>query len=61
MVKWGIEEAAKNGKGVIVISTPMGHPFYAAVGFETIAEFYIRDEAFPGMVTRPPKASGTVG
>ena len=54
MVRWGIEEAAKHGKGVIVIATPMGRPFYASVGFEAVAEMYIWGEAFPGMVIRPP-------
>lgn len=59
MVKWGIAEAAKNGKGVVVISTPMGCPFYASVGFEAVAEMYIRSETFPGMIIRPPQASAT--
>ncbi|KAH8902680.1 hypothetical protein BR93DRAFT_962200 [Coniochaeta sp. PMI_546] len=59
MVKWGITEAAKNGKGVVVISTPMGRPFYVSVGFEAVAEMYIRNEAFPGMIIRPPQASAT--
>jgi len=54
MVRWGIEEAARHGKGVIVIATPMGKPFYASVGFQTVAEMDIWGEAFPGMVIRPP-------
>ncbi|KAJ9137992.1 hypothetical protein NKR19_g8010 [Coniochaeta hoffmannii] len=54
MVRWGIEEAARHGKGVIVIATPMGKPFYASVGFQTVAKMDIWGEAFPGMVIRPP-------
>lgn len=57
MVRWGIDEAASDGKGVVLLSSPFARPFYIAMGFVTEAEMYIRNETYSGMKIRPPTTS----
>lgn len=59
MVRWGIDEAASDGKGVVLLSSPFARPFYIAIGFVTEVEMHIRNEAYAGMKMRPPTSSVT--
>ncbi|KAH8913021.1 acyl-CoA N-acyltransferase [Coniochaeta sp. PMI_546] len=59
MVRWGLDEASKDAKGVVLLSSPFARPFYSAMGFETEVEMFIRNEAYAGMKIPPPKISMT--
>ena len=49
----GMEDAANDGKGVVLCSTPSAIPFYIAMGVEPVGAMYIRDEECPGMRIKP--------
>lgn len=53
MMKWGLQEAVRDGKGVILCSTPGAIPFYLAMGFKRVGELGIREEVYPGMRITP--------
>ncbi|EED12180.1 conserved hypothetical protein [Talaromyces stipitatus ATCC 10500] len=36
LLDWGVEEAAKHGKGCYLVATPAGLPLYRAAGFEDV-------------------------
>ncbi len=38
LVKWGMERAREEGKGIILIANPAGAPLYQKLGFEEIGE-----------------------
>ncbi|KAB5540208.1 acyl-CoA N-acyltransferase [Coniochaeta sp. 2T2.1] len=56
LTQWGIDEAAKQGKGVILLATPIGLPFYKALGFIKEGEIVLGEETFTGLKIKPPTA-----
>ena len=55
MARWGIEGAARQGKGVVLSSPPQARQFYVAMGFEPQGEVKVGDETHRGMKISPPK------
>jgi ribosomal protein S18 acetylase RimI-like enzyme len=61
LAKWGIQEAAKEGKGVGLVATPQGQFLYTALGFKVFGEpFYILGEPQTAMrFDRPTNSVAT--
>jgi GNAT superfamily N-acetyltransferase len=58
MVRWGLDRALQDGKGVVLGATPYARQFYLGMGFEPVGELRIGAETHYGMRIRPPTASG---
>jgi hypothetical protein len=54
MARWGIERAAREGKGVLLTSSPAGFPLYLALGFKPCGGVPVLDEMHVGMRILPP-------
>ena len=52
LTQWGIDEAAKQGKGVLLVATPEGLPFYNALGFVKEGEIVVGDDTYTAMKIR---------
>ena len=59
LVRWGAEEAAKDGKTVVLLSAPDAALFYTAVGFEVTGKAYISGYAHNAMRMLPAAMSGS--